>query len=68
MLEDGQAKYISLLQLYAGGEKYLGDAVAYAEPKEGGRIIYAWFGLLNGPYAEAVVHDVFDFLASRLAK
>ena len=68
MFEDGQAKYISLLQLYAGGEKYLGDAVAYAEPKEGGRIIYAWFGLLNGPHAEAVVHDVFDFLASRLAK
>jgi hypothetical protein len=68
MLEDGQAKYASLLQLYAGGEKYLGDAIAYAELKEGGRIIYAWFGLLNGPYAEAVVHDVFDFLASRVAK
>jgi len=68
MLEDGQAKYISLLQLYAGGEKYLGDAVAYAKLKEGGRIIYAWFGLLNGPYAEAVVYDVFDFLASRLAR
>ena len=68
MLEDGQAKYTSLLQLRDGEKKYLGDAVAYAEPKEGGRIIYAWFGLLNGPYAEAVVHDVFDFLASRLAK
>src|SRR4030042_117481 len=39
MFEDGQAKYISLLQLYASGEKYLGDAVAYAELKEGGRVI-----------------------------
>jgi len=68
MLEEGQAKYVPLLQLYAGGEKYLGDAIAYAEPKEGGRVIYAWFGLLNGPYAEGVVHDVFDFLASRVAK
>jgi hypothetical protein len=68
MLEDGQAKYTSLLQLHDGEKKYLGDAVAYAEPKGGGRVIYAWFGLLNGPYAEAVVHDVFDFIASRLAK
>jgi len=68
MLEDGQAKYTSLLQLRDGEEKYLGDAIAYAEPKEGGRVIYAWFGLLNGPYAEAVVHDVFDFLASRLGR
>jgi glycoprotein endo-alpha-1,2-mannosidase len=68
MFEDGQAKYTSLLQLRDGEEKYLGDAVAYAEPKEGGRIIYAWFGLLNGHYAEAVVHDVFDFLASRLGR
>jgi hypothetical protein len=68
MLEDGQAKYTSLLQLHDGEKKYLGDAVAYAEPKGGGRVIYAWFGLLNGPHAEAVVHDVFDFLASRLAK
>ena len=68
MLENGQAKYTSLLQLRDGEEKSLGDAIAYAEPKEGGRVIYAWFGLLNGPYAEAVVHDVFDFLASRLAK
>jgi len=68
MFESGQTKYVSLLQLRGAEGKYLGDAVAYVELEDGGRVLYAWFGLLNGPYAEAVVHDVFDFLASRVVK
>jgi len=63
------AKHVSLLQLSASGdsgERYLGDGVAYAELKEGGRILYAWFTLLNGPYAEALLYDIFNFVASRI--
>ncbi len=59
-------RHISLLQLRGGDGTYLGDAVAYAEPKIGGRIIYAWFGLLESPYAEALLHDIFHFLAGQL--
>jgi hypothetical protein len=62
------AEHISLLQLRGGDEKYHGDAVAYAEMKGGGRILYVWFGLLEGPYAEALLYDVFDFVAGRLGR
>jgi hypothetical protein len=58
----------SLLQLKDGDGKYLGDAAAYAELKEGGRIAYVWFGLLNGPHAEALLYDVFDFVATKFQK
>ena len=60
------AEHTSLLQLHDGDGKYLGDAVTYAELKGGGRIVYAWFGLLNGPYADALLYDVFDFVAKRV--
>jgi hypothetical protein len=59
-------KHISLLQLRAGNDHYLGDAVTYAEPDIGGRIIYVWFGLLQGPHAEALLYDIFDFVATRV--
>ncbi len=62
------SKHTSLLQLHNGDGKYLGDAVAYAELKDGGRVVYAWFGLLNGPYAEGLLYDVFDFVATKLQK
>ncbi|GAI57818.1 unnamed protein product [marine sediment metagenome] len=52
--------------MHDGDGKYLGDAVAYADLKSGGRIAYAWFGLLNGPYADALLYDVFDFVAKRV--
>jgi len=63
-----QTRYLSLLQLRDGDEKYLGDAAAYAELKGGGQMIYAWFALLDGPYAEALLYDLFDFLAGRLGR
>lgn len=58
-------EHISLLQLHQGDD-YLGDAAAYAEPDIGGRIIYVWFGLLQGPHAEALLYDIFDFVATRV--
>ncbi len=61
-------KHTSLLQLKDGEDKYLGDAVAYAELKDGGRIAYAWFGLLNGPHAEGLLYDIFDLVATKLRK
>ncbi|MCX5638175.1 MAG: hypothetical protein NTX52_10875 [Planctomycetota bacterium] len=65
---DNHTKHISLLQLRDGGEKDLGDAVAYAELAGGGRILYTWFSLLDGPYVEALLYDVFDFLAAKLGR
>jgi glycoprotein endo-alpha-1,2-mannosidase len=61
-------KHTSLLQLKDGEDKYLGDAVAYAELKDGGRIVYVWFGLLNGPQAEDLLYDIFDLVATKLRK
>jgi hypothetical protein len=61
-------KHTSLLQLKDGEGKYLGDAVAYAELKDGGRIAYAWFGLLNGSHAEGLLYDIFDLVATKLRK
>ena len=65
---DKEVRHISLLQLRNGDDKYLGDAIAYAELKGGGRILYVWFGLLNGSYAEALLFDVFDFVAIQLGR
>ncbi len=64
--DNSHAEHVSLLQLCDGDENYLGDAVAYAELKKGGRIIYAWFRLLDGPYAEELLYDLFDFTATQL--
>lgn len=61
-----QAKYVSLLQLRDGEGKSLGDAVAYAELKGGGKMIYAWFALLEGEHGEELLYDIFDFMAGRL--
>jgi hypothetical protein len=67
-LPDKDTKHTSLLQLKDGEGKYLGDSVAYAELPNSGRIVYAWFSLLNGPYAEGLLYDVFDFVATKLRK
>jgi hypothetical protein len=61
-----KARHTSLLRLQDGNENYLGDAVAYAELPTGGRILYVWFSLLNGPYAEVLLYDLFDFVSERM--
>ena len=68
MWPGGQANYVSLLQLRDGEDKSLGDAVAYAELKDGGKMIYAWFTLLDGEHGEALLYDVFDYFAGSLGK
>lgn len=61
--------YIPLLHLTDELGNDYGDAVGYIEHRasepRGGTILYAWFGLLNGPHGEALVEDVFAFLGSR---
>ncbi len=59
-------EHVSLLQLHDGNDHYLGDAVTYAESDIGGRIVYVWFGLLQGPHAEVLLYDIFDFVATRV--
>ena len=64
--DDSHAGHISLLKLRDGDENYLGDAAVYADLRMGGRIIYAWFRLLDGTYAEDMLYDLFDFAATQL--
>ncbi|UCG46513.1 MAG: glycoside hydrolase family 99-like domain-containing protein [Phycisphaerales bacterium] len=59
-------EHTSLLELRNGGGAYLGDAVAWSEAAGGGHVLYVWFGLLGGPYAETLLYDVFDFLCARV--
>jgi glycoprotein endo-alpha-1,2-mannosidase len=61
-------EYTSLLQLRDASGGDLGDAVAYAEPKTGGKVLYVCFNLLDGPHAEGLLYDVFDFVAARIDK
>jgi len=62
----GDIEHTSLLQLRDGSGRNLGDAVAYAKLDSGGTILYVWFGLLDGPYAEPVLYDVYDFITTRI--
>jgi glycoprotein endo-alpha-1,2-mannosidase len=59
-------EHISLLQLRNKDNEYFGDAVAFGELEGGGRVLYVWFGLLDGPYAEALLYDLFDFVEARV--
>ena len=61
----GQAKHTSLLQLHDGNEKYLGDAIAYEQLDSGGKVFYVCFNLLEGPYSERLLYDIFEFIAAR---
>lgn len=58
---------VSLLRLHVGPDSR-GDAVVYARPQNGGHVAYAWFGLLNGPYAEPILSDFFTFLAEQIGR
>jgi len=65
-VDGSHAGHISLLQLRDGDENYLGDGAAYADLRMGGRVVYAWFRLLDGPYAEELLYDLFDFVSEQL--
>ena len=59
----GQSQYTSLIELQDTDKQSLGDAVAVVEPPCGGRVLYAWFGLLEGPRADTLLYDLFDLIA-----
>ncbi len=62
----GHAKYVPLLQLRnAAGERF-GDAIAHARLEGGGQILYVWFTLLDTPYAEPLLYDVFTYATREL--
>ena len=60
-------KFIPLVELRDDQGKHYGDAVAYVEHKAsepvGGKVLYAWFTLLDSPHGEALLHDLFAFVA-----
>ena len=59
-------RHTSLLEVRDAAGTYLGAAVACSEPKEGGKMVYVCFNLFDGPYAEVVLYDVFDYLTGAL--
>jgi len=56
-------RYVPLIRLTDGEGNGLGDAVVYAEPVGGGRIVYVAAPLLEVPQAEAILVDIFGRLA-----
>jgi hypothetical protein len=55
-------RHTSLLEVRDAAGTHLGDAVACGELKGGGKVIYVCFNLLDGPCAEVLLYDVFDYL------
>jgi glycoprotein endo-alpha-1,2-mannosidase len=61
-----QTENMSILRLCDGDKEYLGDAVAFAQLNGGGKILYVCFNLLEGPYRELLLYDIFDFMADQV--
>ena len=61
-----------LLVLRDGEGNYLGDAVSDVKLRgtepTGGRVLYTWFTLLSGEYGDAVLHDMFRYVAEELGE
>jgi len=59
-------RFTPLLELRDAQGKHYGDGVAYVEHKasepKGGRILYAWFSLLDSPHGEALLYDLLAFV------
>ena len=58
--------FIPLVELRDAQGNHYGDAAAYvqhqaSEPR-GGKVLYAWFALLDSPRGEALLHDLFGFV------
>jgi hypothetical protein len=60
-----------ILELRDQQGKHYGDGVAYVEHKTGeptgGRVLYVWFGLVDGPQGDALLDDLLLFVAGKLA-
>ena len=72
LLPAHQATYNSLLELRDEKGNSYGHGAVYVEYKggklKGAKHLYAWFGLLDHPQADAILYDSFDWLATRLGK
>ncbi len=59
-------RFIPLVELRDAQGKHYGDAVAYVEHKashpRGGRVLYAWFTLLDSPLGEPLLYDLLGFV------
>jgi len=64
-LADGD-RFTPLVELRDAHGKHYGDAVAYVEHRasepQGGRVLYAWFTLLDSPHGEALLYDLLGFV------
>ncbi|MBI2899372.1 MAG: hypothetical protein HYY17_04260 [Planctomycetes bacterium] len=56
-------EFVPLVELW-DGEESLGAGAACAKRKDGARVAYVWFRLLDGPEADAILYDVWTFLSS----
>lgn len=54
--------YQPLLQLRDQSNRYHGDGLVLYRTPAGGKILYAWFGLLRDPRAPAMLFDSFNLL------
>jgi len=63
----GHKRYVPLIRL-RDGEKALGDAVVYAEPKTGGRVLWTSALLGDVPETELLLADAFDALSRYLTQ
>jgi len=61
---------VPLVELRDDKGKSYGEAVAYLEHKasepKGGKIAYAWFGLVDSPHGEALVADLLALVAEKV--
>jgi hypothetical protein len=62
-----EGRNVSLLRL-RDQDNNLSDAIAYAELENRGRIVYVWFRLLQGRYAEVLLYDIFNFVVEQMAR
>ncbi len=64
-----QADVTRLIDLTDGKGRHYGAAAAYAAYQSGpladGRVLYAWFGLLDGQRAAPLLYDLFRFAAEK---
>ncbi|MFH1267665.1 MAG: hypothetical protein ABIK89_18270, partial [Planctomycetota bacterium] len=62
--------FVPIVELRDGQGNHYGDAVAYVEHKasepKGGKVLYVWFGLLDSPHGEALLHDLLGFVAGNV--
>lgn len=63
---------VPLVTLRDKSGKEYGLAAAYIEHRgsepRGAQLLYAWFGLSNTAYGEALIYDLYGFLADRLGR